>query len=87
MCITAVCSLNYGIGICSFLISIAKDIAVDLDCISESVKTKGNRAFVLKRLSEIIQLHSNVKQLSIYFKPSKCNIINMLKCISESSQI
>lgn len=66
MTITAVCSLTDGIGISLFLISVASDIEINLNYISESVKMKQNQVEILKQLSELIQFHSNAKQLNIF---------------------
>lgn len=44
--------------------SVAKDIKEDLHTINEIAKTKDPKRKLLSKLSEIVQFHSDAKQLS-----------------------
>lgn len=59
------CLVATGLGAFSFELSMTTHVKTDLKLINESAKMKENRLSTLKRLSEFIEFHSRLKELSI----------------------
>lgn len=60
----ATCYTAFISGSCWIFVSMAKDIKQDLNAINEMGKLKADQTAFLARLSQLIKLHSQAKQLS-----------------------
>lgn len=62
MCKGCSCGLNFFIGTCTFLITIASDIKEEM--VSFTITRANSQLETKQQLSEFVDLHSNAKQLS-----------------------
>lgn len=58
------CNIALLFGSYMMLNSMINDIKNDLNSISESAKTADNRASIFKQLTNFVEFHSNLKELS-----------------------
>lgn len=61
---SAVSALGFYIGSCWLFISFVKDIKNDLDLLNVAGKSKRSRMKVTERFCDVVQVYSNVKELS-----------------------
>lgn len=59
------CFLIFGIGTCSMLFPMAKDIKYNLQSVSDNVKRKGYRSKVGREFTHFVQFHCELIQLSL----------------------
>lgn len=58
------CLLGFAFGTCLTLISLAKDITCDVSNFNESARVKDDHSKIVKQFSQLIDFHSDAKQLS-----------------------
>lgn len=58
------CLAIFGIGTCFLLFPLAKDMKLNLKTINNSAKCKQNRLEMVEELSEFVEFHSKLIQLS-----------------------
>lgn len=62
--VPASCLLSVAYGICSTLISLTKDIICDVNSLNTSGRAKDDRFKIAKQFSQLIEIHSDARQLS-----------------------
>lgn len=98
-----VCTIGFVTATCWFLISLSVDIKESFLTMNENIKSDTNRCDLMRQFHELMELHSNAKQLSwnkgiVYFAPfvdDKRNsltffeglCVNFLKHFNQSSGI
>lgn len=62
--LNVMCTLTFTVSFFGILNALVKDIKGDLQSIDASAKIKTKRLLIVKQFNELIDLHSNAKQLS-----------------------
>lgn len=65
-CLTLACFLTLAFGMFMFALSFAKDMINCLHTMNESAKTNKSKSLILKQLIAFIDMHSEVKELSVH---------------------
>lgn len=63
--LAAMVTIGFFIGSCWLFVSFAKDITSDLDLLNIAGKSNRSRLKIRERFCNIVQVHSNVKELSV----------------------
>lgn len=75
------CEIVFGIGCCLLVLTtINKVVKDDLNFINKNAKTKRNRSLALNRLSEFIENHSAVNELSVKHILNSTETVSRKKC-------